>query len=261
MKTMWSVLLTTLIFSFVSIESFSQRKYLTEELSNMVVCIVDKLPTKETVAGTATIITDGTKYFLLTASHVEDSLKGEAVLIFRVDNDKGVFVPLSKFIANRNQKWYNHKEADISAIEIYSYDKDSEQRLRQWSFPLSQVHKERVAIPREMTVIAMGYPLLDEVGQHFSPLTFSSFFSSGLLTLRRGDTKTQAVFQVLENPSIQGYSGGPVFIGIEKPGITVGWAQTNIVGIVHGTFQDNTGGKLAMITPAFYIHELVELVK
>ncbi|HRJ31614.1 MAG TPA: trypsin-like peptidase domain-containing protein [Cyclobacteriaceae bacterium] len=251
-------LLTILIFAFFSVDSLSQKKYSTEDLSNMVICIGDKVGDRISWVGTATIINDSTKFFLLTASHVSDSLKGECILIFRGDNDKPVFVPLERFTGRIINKWTNHKEADISVVQVLPFDKGSEDRLKQWSFPLKHVLKEKVAIPREMTVIAMGYPILDEVGQHFSPLTFNSFFSSGLLTLRRGDTRTQAVFQLLENPSVQGYSGGPVFIGIEKAGVTVGWNQTTIVGIVHGTFRDNTGGKLAMITPAYYIHEIVK---
>jgi hypothetical protein len=37
--------------------------------------------------------------------------------------------------------------------------------------------------------------------------------------------------------------------------------KTLILGIVHGTAQDGTGGKLAAIFPSFYIWDLLEVVK
>lgn len=52
-----------------------------------------------------------------------------------------------------------------------------------------------------------------------------------------------------------GYSGGPVFdLGISVYGaMTSTKEHTVLKGIVHGTMSDDSGGKLALITPTFYL--------
>lgn len=242
----------------VSKSLYSQKQFSADNLANMVVCISGVIDNKIRPLGTATIISDSLRYFLVTASHVTDSIKGACYLIFRSPNDNPVALPLQNFIKGKIIRWTNHKEADVSVIEIRPFDEGSQTRLAQWSFPIKQILGERRAVPRETNVTIMGYPVIDEIGEHFSPFTFNSYFSSGLITMRRADTKNQATFQLLEDPSVQGYSGGPVMIGIRKVGVTTGPSQTVLVGIVHGTRSDNTGGKLAMITPAYYIWEILK---
>jgi hypothetical protein len=130
--------------------------------------------------------------------------------------------------------------------------------LKNWSISKSQILKDKRAISRDASVTAIGFPIFDAIGKYFSPLTFNSNFSSGYITLPRADTKQLTTFQVLENPSIQGYSGGPLFIGIKKDGVSVGPNYTVLVGVMHGTYSDNTGGKLALITPAYFIFDLIK---
>ena len=250
--------ITLILYMFISDNLFSQVKYNQESFSNFVVCLVDQTPKETRIIGTSTVISNGSKYFLLTAAHVTNAIEGTCILIFRAENDKPFIVPLESFTKKKINTWTNHKEADISYIEIMPYDNDSGSRLKQWSFPVDKIYDSRQAIPREMTITCMGFPVVDEIGQHFSPLTFNSFFSSGLVTMKRADNKTQAIFQLLQNPSIQGYSGGPVLMGLENAGISVDWNETLLVGIMHGTYSDNTGGKLAMVTPSFYIREILK---
>ena len=237
---------------------YSQVRYTQEHFSNFVVCIADQTPKGGTIIGTSTLISNGSKYFLLTAAHVTSAIKGTCILIFRADNDKPFIVPLESFTKKKINVWTNHKEADISFIEIMPYDNNSTLRLKEWSFPVDKIFDKRQAIPREMTITCMGFPPVGEIGQHFSPLTFNSSFSSGLVTMKRADTNTQAIFQLLQNPSIQGYSGGPVLMGLENGTISVDWNETLLVGIMHGTYSDDTGGKLAMVTPSFYIREILK---
>lgn len=94
---------------------------------------------------------------------------------------------------------------------------------------------------------------------HFSPFTFRSFPSSNILTLNRADTNTPCEFYCLENPSMGGYSGGPVFdLGyLKTPLMQQNYGSTLIKGFVHGTMSDNTGGKIALITPAKYLLDLL----
>jgi len=247
-----------LIFLVSGINLFSQKQFTIEDLSNMVVGIQDRFGADSILLGTATIISDSTRYFLATASHVTNEVRGDCNLVFRGQNDTPVFVPLKQFLGQKLVKWINHYEADISIIELIPFDEPSKERLTKWSFPFSQIMDSKQAIIREVNVITIGFPVVTKIRQHFSPLTFNSFFSSGLITLDRADTKKPSIFQLLENPSVQGYSGGPVLIGISRPGATLGPSHTVFVGMVHGTFNDNTGGKLAMITPAFYLSEMIK---
>jgi hypothetical protein len=69
-------------------------------------------------------------------------------------------------------------------------------------------------------------------------------------------------FFCLENPSVGGYSGGPVFdLGYSTNGVLeIKKDKTLCHGIMHGTMGDNTGGKIAMVTPAFYLKDIIEIV-
>ncbi|SKC59156.1 hypothetical protein [Ohtaekwangia koreensis] len=248
-----------ILFSILGFNSYPQKKYSVDDLSKMVVCIADQSGQNSTPLGTATIISDSLKYYLVTALHVSSALKHHPFLIFKTDEDIAVSVPLNQFVRG-DIIWTNHKEADISIIEITPYNEDSRKRLKEWSFPLSNVLATKEAVPREINVTIIGYPiaLFSQIGRNFSAFTFRSFFASELLVMRRADTGSKSVFQLLENPSMQGLSGGPVLVGIDQVGYTFGPNQTILVGIVHGTYSDNTGGKLAMITPAYYIREILK---
>lgn len=59
--------------------------------------------------------------------------------------------------------------------------------------------------------------------------------------------------------SVGGYSGGPVFdMGYEKMGCATATKEKTVLhGIVHGTMSDETGGKIALITPMLYIKDLI----
>jgi len=79
-----------------------------------------------------------------------------------------------------------------------------------------------------------------------------------LITQLRADTKTKCNFYYLSVPSIQGYSGSGVYFSVKKTTIYYGGNKTFLIGIVHGTQSDDTVGKLAAITPSYYISELFE---
>lgn len=91
--------------------------------------------------------------------------------------------------------------------------------------------------------------------EHFSPLIFTGYLSSGLITQQRADTKTKCNLFYLNVPSIEGCSGSGVYFSVKKAIYMAGKA-TLMIGIVHGTQSDSTGGKLAVITPSYYILDL-----
>lgn len=100
------------------------------------------------------------------------------------------------------------------------------------------------------------------VDGHVSPLTFESKASSGFITLARADTKKPCTFFILENPSIGGYSGCAIYdTSIYKHGTSVTTGGGTICyGFMHGTIFDDTGGKLAMVTPSHYLFDFFDKV-
>ena len=59
-----------------------------------------------------------------------------------------------------------------------------------------------------------------------------------------------------------GYSGCPVFdLGYSTNGVMeITKGKTICHGIMHGTMSDNTDGKIAMVTPSFYLKDLIDVV-
>jgi hypothetical protein len=81
------------------------------------------------------------------------------------------------------------------------------------------------------------------------------------LTLDRADNKKPSTFFALENPSIGGYSGCPIFdtgIRVMGPMTTMDGSGLRCHGVMHGTISDETGGKLALVTPSYYLHDLIK---
>lgn len=125
--------------------------------------------------------------------------------------------------------------------------------------PYDHINDSDIPASRDDELTVIGFPHGLGVQGKFSPLTFRSYASSAFLTLPRADTKTPSDFFCLENPSVGGYSGGPVFdMGYEKMGCATATKEKTVLhGIVHGTMSDETGGKIALITPMLYIKDLI----
>jgi len=100
----------------------------------------------------------------------------------------------------------------------------------------------------------MGYPLGIGAGGYVSPLSLETKAASGFVTMPRFDTKQPAIFILLQNPSVGGLSGGPVFdtgMGHFGPGgQMIVRRGVSIVGLMHGEITDEGVGKLAAVVPA-----------
>lgn len=102
--------------------------------------------------------------------------------------------------------------------------------------------------------------MIDVNLEYLSPITFRTTLASGLITQPRADTKTLSAFFFLNAPSMQGASGGGIYASVLNDMLYVGTA-TKLIGVVHGTTSDETGGKLSMNTPSFYVWELLRILK
>jgi hypothetical protein len=228
-----------------------------ESIKRMVVNLREPTPKGDKV-GTGTLIVFSERPFILTAKHVADDITINGKIVVMGEGDKPLVIPIKKLVANSKLEWKNHSEADIAIFEITPQDEQTSSILQQRFLPLEFFSKVKAAPSRDLFLTSIGFPLGLGIHEHFSPLTFESKASSGLLSLPRADTKTIQTFFALENPSVGGYSGCPVVdLSIFKAGSMATYGDgTCFYGVMHGTISDDTGGKIALVTPSYYVHEL-----
>lgn len=212
--------------------------------------------------GTGTFVNspvgDGKSYgWIITASHVAVKTNDKTEVILANEAGKATILPLTAFGPITN--WRHHKVADISAFQVM-FSSENEKYTKGRFLPLDHFNLGKEIVSRDAELTCIGFPHGLGTNGSFSPFTFRSYASSGFVTLNRADTKTLSEFFCLENPSVGGYSGGPVFdLGYSLNGnVTIGRGDTCCHGIMHGTISDETGGKIAMVTPAFYLSDIIE---
>lgn len=229
---------------------------LTRDGLYKVVCMIFTPSTK--TIGTGCFIEKNKCPYIVTAGHVRKSILPDSVIIFGESDSASHVVELASLV---KEEWRTHSIADISAIEL-DYQK-LDQRFNDRFFPFSQVQHDSTVISRDRELTTVGFPsglgTSFNGSSKFSPLTFRSFASSSYMSLNRADNHIISDFFCLENPAMGGYSGGPVFdLGyINTPMIRQSYGDTTLLGFVHGTQCDNTGGKLAMVTPSYYLKEII----
>ncbi len=202
------------------------------------------------------IATNECKAYLITASHVARDCDTATILVISSASGNSQTIKLTQF--NSTLNWRHHPVADISVLPL-DHDPAIEAMLSDRFFPADQLNQTSDTPSRDAYLTAVGFPHgLGAIGK-FSPFTFRSHASSSLITLSRSDTQTPSDFFTLENPSIGGYSGGPVFdLGYVIIGaLTTNTGPTICHGIMHGTISDNTGGKIAAVTPCSYVASLI----
>ena len=241
--------------------AYGQRDSLwtADQLSNITVYLIQK-NLNSSPTGTGTIINHNKKFYLLTASHVAKEMNNNPKIVFRTTDDKPIIINLREITTKNQLNWLNHPEADISIIEIIAVNKDIEKRLSDWSFSSKFIYNGTQVIARDNDLTFFGFPILDLELKHFSPLSFTAFPASGLLTNKRYDIDTKCSFFYLDQPSMQGCSGSGVYCSVKKNFLYMGMGKTLMIGIVHGTAKDDTGRKLAAICPSFYIWDLLKQV-
>lgn len=194
--------------------------------------------------------------WIITANHIAKNTNRDTILVESTKEGKAAKLPLRLFgdLAN----WRHHPVADISCFRIV-FSEMNKPFLEAHMFPYDHFHLEQTCVSRDSELTAIGFPKGLGTDGSFSPLTFRSFASSGYVTLNRADTHTPSTFFCLENPSVGGYSGCPVFdLGYSTNGImTMTKDKTRCYGIMHGTLNDQTGGKIAIVSPAYYLKDLI----
>lgn len=205
--------------------------------------------------GTGIFIEKDNRAYLVTAEHIASKTNINSYIVYC----DSVSNPIKRNLVtlNINLAWKHHSIADISCLEIdiaSNFD-----MLNGRCYPYSQIEYNTNTITRDEEITCVGFPSGLGVKGKFTPFTFRSFFSSNLVTFPRFDTKILCNFLCLENPSVGGYSGGPVFdLGYRIVGaMTTTTNDTRLYGLIHGTLSDDTGGKIAAVTPIIYLKDII----
>jgi len=235
--------------------------YNREQVSPSVCNLRQPLPGDKAKSATGFFLVVENRLYLVSASHVAKELKEDAEIVISDSRSKPIILTWGQLTGSHDVPcWKDHSEADMSIAEL-SPDKDTLAKLEGRFLPLELFPCDIEPPNRDLVLTSVGFPLGLGTSGHFSPLTFESKASSALLTLDRFDTGTPCTFFILQDPSIGGYSGCPVFdLSVVKVGaITTTGCGTVCYGITHGTISDQTGGKMAAVTPSYYVHDLMEV--
>lgn len=224
-------------------------------VSNATVLLYQQVSDSSARIGAGTTIIRSGRYYILTASHVAKELKSNAKIIFRLKGDKPGIFDLQLIAKDKPPKWEHHSIADIAITELDAKSNPIKSILEDYAFPFELIHRGKELPKHDVDLTFLGYPVVDLQMEHFSPLTFTAYLSSGLITQLRYDTKTKCNFFYLNVPSIEGCSGSGVFFSVKKA-FYMGAKATLMIGIIHGTQADSTGGKLAAVTPSYYLFDL-----
>lgn len=232
---------------------------ITRDEAFRIVCsiLTPRLDGNASIGTGSFMTTTGRDAWLLTASHVASGISRQTTIAVGNESDDCITVPLSLF--NANCEWISHPIADIAVMRIDDNETNSS-LLRGRCLPFDHFNHERRGVTRDAELTSVGFPNGLGIGGKFSPLTFRSYAASSLVTLNRADTKTPSDFFCLENPSCGGYSDCPVLdLGYMVVGnMTSTREKTICYGIMHGTISDETGGKLAAVTPSYYLDDLLQ---
>lgn len=200
-------------------------------------------------SGTGIFIQKESKHYLLTAQHISKMSSKDAYIYLCDNQQKPYKIMISQL--NSNLIWKEHPVADMAVLEI---DVSSNPWITTRSFPYTQCDISLSSLNRDVELTTVGFPLSLGIKDKFAPLTFRSHAASDILKIFRFDTKTPTDAFFLENPSIGGYSGGPIFdLAYMVSGLmTQNLGDSKLLGIMHGVAET-----MACVTPVSYIQDLI----
>jgi len=229
-------------------------------ITNTVLNLRQEVAPGQFSTGTGTFINHKDKLYILTAEHVAKDMKADCQFIVKGANDTPIILTLEDLTQQTaSLPWKVHATADMAVMQLNPKATILSTSLVRRFLPSDNIFVPYKAVDRNVQLTTIGFPLGLGAFGHFSPLTFRTYASSGLITLNRFDNKNPCDFFILENPGVGGYSGGPVVdISIyNNMGMQMNGDGTMIYGILHGTISDQTGGKLAAVTPSYYLFDLI----
>ncbi|MFN0177145.1 MAG: hypothetical protein ACKVU0_21060 [Saprospiraceae bacterium] len=294
-------ILVCLVMLHSSLICLSQNSNIDSVLaarSQTLVCLTSNYPFNPPIKGGSAFIVfrEPNEIFLVTATHVVDSVGTDPYIIFQ--NKSGEAYPirlreishlppsrLSQFsilhpelrtismldFVNVEGGWVHHSVADLSVLKLDFSKISFEKTLDIRFIKLKQIPKKSDMIPLNGLAIVFGYPKLDGIVHFYqtplgtviiaptgkaTPNSYQSESTYKIVNMERADTRQNQDFILLEDKSIVGYSGGPVFEvrNCLKDGISP-IPEIRLIGVVHGNtpFPVRT-----MITPIYYLWDLIK---
>lgn len=258
-------------------EYFSSVLYLADEALQVVKIdgeqyeVLYRKPWTETMVektspslGTGFLIHRGIDVYLVTAEHVARFLKNTSQLKYlSTDGLKKEMTILQLNPAKLTKlNWIRHPTADIAILHLGIFD-----NIAQDVYPINYRYLEDVpkAPNRYNDLTLIGYPLGLGVSRlSISPITRNTRSASDIVYFPRFDNGIENPFIITDDPSIGGFSGGPVlelhktFTQSKHDGVERSVAPT-VIGLVHGNLASSTPGNFAAIVPAFQIVETLKL--
>lgn len=238
-----------------------------DDLSRSVVYLEDS-HTIQTSSGTQTTLHYGSgflavgrkgDFYLITARHVASKIRLVGRLALQGKDGRAVVFELTALSADKSG-WKLHPGADVAAMKLAFTPKDMEHFNGRFLDP-AWIPNSKQAPPRNKTLFVVGFPLRLGVGEFLSPISRETKAASGLLDLVPTEAPA-STYIVLDQPSISGFSGSPVFLtsGVSSEGsmLMIENRKPELIGIVSSTANDNTGGKLALIVPGAYLADVMQ---
>jgi hypothetical protein len=215
------------------------------------------IPALKTVSGSGMLVANGKRYFIITAKHVAVEMGTNCEMIIGGANKGPVTFFLGSLTTQTGGRWYNHPIADLSVCPIMPTTQPEIDFLNSKAAPLYFLNSDTNPPPRDFSMTAYGFPLNFGVYVQFVPLIRETKASSESLM------DTNGYFYLLQDPSVSGYSGGPLIqVGGARMVTTPGGMipvneQPTCWGFVSGTYPDETGGKMCRIVPSYYAIQLI----
>lgn len=213
-------------------------------------------------SGSSFFVTDTiASVYIVTAAHVAKEMTLNSDIVINGPKDTPLIYKLRDFAFRKDSlTWNYHKTADVAALLI---DVNAKCYLNSNidAFPFYFIERERIPV-REREVTTVGFPFSLGYEKYFSPISKVSKPSSGLIELPRFDNNIVTPFFLLDDPSIRGFSGSPVFelpANLIYGGMAYNVKSTALMGLIHGSYGDNsTYGGLTAVVPSKAILEVIE---
>lgn len=241
--------LVVLILALGSIHQLKGQQLTSEEIFGKIIAIRD-----HRIAGTGFILKSDSSLYLITSKHIMDRITFDSAKVYIRDNELKIanHYYLRSLVKGKSNRVYNDN-SDFYIQQLFPPDSGVKALLSNSSLDFAMVATNKAALPRNVNFITFGYPIVDPM--HFTPISFQSYVSSDLMNIKILRT-TNCFCYLLDKSSMQGFSGGPVFVGVREwsePGIE----QTYLIGIITGSLNDDTGGKFTIVTPAYQLLDLI----
>ena len=229
-------------------------------VDGLVPCVVSLMQEvdegKEGFIGSGFLVRTDDKTFLITASHVSEKLGVKWLIVMPGADGKAITAHAI------NLNWKESPGADVAVTLLDIKDSERKKSILNRSLPLHHLSARPLPPSRDIPLTVMGYPLRFGSSGYVSPLSVETKAASGFITLPRFDNGQLANFILLQDPSIGGLSGGPVFdtgMSYFEGGRKIAAREgVSVVGIIHGVISDKTGGKFAVVIPSTEILGVIE---